>query len=307
MAAFMSDDLSFNRNFDVTPGSVEEVAPGIRRILAPNPSPFTFTGTCSYIIGRGKVAILDPGPDDPAHVAALLHAVRGESVSHVIITHTHRDHSPAAPAVVAATGAITVGEGPHRPARPLHIGEINPLDASADTSFVPDVAVADGDMIEGEGWALEAVATPGHAANHMAFALRGADLMFSGDHVMGWATSIVAPPDGSMGDYVASLEKLAGRTERLYLPGHGPLVSDAPAYVQDYLAHRRAREAAILRGLERAETIPDLVRGIYIGLDPRLVGAASLTVLANLEYLVARGLVETEGEPSLDGRYRLVR
>ncbi|WP_127089889.1 MBL fold metallo-hydrolase [Aquabacter cavernae] len=301
----MSDDLSFNRSFDVSPGTVEEVAPGVRRILAPNPSPFTFTGTCSYIIGRGKVAILDPGPDDPAHVAALLHAVRGESVSHVIITHTHRDHSPAAPAIVAATGAKTFGEGPHRPARPLFIGEINPLDASADTAFVPDVAVRDGDRVEGQGWQLEAVATPGHAANHMAFALTGADLLFSGDHVMGWATSIVAPPDGSMGDYVASLEKLAGRTERLYLPGHGPAVTDAPAYVQDYLAHRRAREAAILRGLERAETIPDLVRGIYIGLDARLVGAASLTVLANLEYLVARGLVETEGEPSLDGRYRL--
>lgn len=303
----MSDDISFNRTFDVTPGAILEVAPGVRRILAPNPSPFTFTGTCSYVIGEGRVAILDPGPDDPAHVAALLKAVSGETVTHVIVTHTHRDHSPAVVPVVAATGAVTVGEGPHRPARPLHIGEINPLDASADTAFVPDVVVRDGDVIEGEGWRLEAVATPGHAANHMAFALQGADLMFSGDHVMGWATSIVAPPDGSMGDYVASLEKLAHRSERLYLPGHGPAVTDAPAFVQEYLAHRRAREAAILRGLERAETIPDLVRGIYIGLDPRLVGAASLTVLANLEYLVARGVVATEGEPSLDGRYRLVR
>lgn len=303
----MSDDISFNRTFDVTPGSVQEVAPGVRRILAPNPSPFTFTGTCSYVIGEGRVAILDPGPDDPAHVAALLDAVRGESVTHVIVTHTHRDHSPAAAAIVAATGAMTVGEGPHRPARPLHIGEINPLDASADTAFRPDRAVRDGDVVEGEGWRLEAIATPGHAANHMAFALQGEDLLFSGDHVMGWATSIVAPPDGSMGDYVASLEKLTGRTERLYLPGHGPVVKDAPAFVQDYLAHRRAREAAILRGLERAETIGELVRGIYIGLDPRLVGAASLTVLANLEYLVARGAVTTQGEPSLDGRYRLAR
>ncbi|MEW6255526.1 MAG: MBL fold metallo-hydrolase [Pseudomonadota bacterium] len=301
----MSDDISFNRTFDVTPGTVQQVAPGVRRILAPNPSPFTFTGTCSYIIGEGRVAILDPGPDHPGHVAALLEAVRGETVTHVVVTHTHRDHSPAVVPVVAATGAVTVGEGPHRPARPLHIGEANPLDASADMAFVPDMAIRHGQWLEGEGWRLEAIATPGHAANHMAFALEGEDLIFSGDHVMAWATSIVAPPDGSMGDYVASLETLARRSERLYLPGHGPAVTDAPAFVQDYLAHRRAREAAIMRGLERAQTIPDLVRGIYIGLDPRLVGAASLTVLANLEYLVARGLVVTQGEPSMDGRYAL--
>lgn len=301
----MSDDISFNRSFDAVAGRMEEVAPNVRRILAPNPSPFTFTGTCSYVIGRGKVAILDPGPDDPAHVAAVLDAVRGESVTHILITHTHRDHSPAAAAIAAATGAVTVGEGPHRSARSLHIGEVNPLDASGDTSFRPDLRMADGDVLDGPGWAVEAVATPGHCANHLAFALKGADLMFSGDHVMGWATSIVAPPDGSMGDYVASLEKLASRTETTYLPGHGPVVRNAPAFVQDYLAHRRAREAAILRGLERAETIGDLVRGIYIGLDPRLVGAASLTVLANLEYLVARGLVATDGAPDIEGRYRL--
>lgn len=301
----MSDDISFNRTFEAVPGRVEEVAPNVRRILAPNPSPFTFTGTCSYVIGHGKVAILDPGPDSPEHIAALLHAVRHETVTHILVTHTHRDHSPAAAAIAAATGAVTIAEGPHRPARPLRIGEVNPLDASGDLAFVPDLAISDGEVLEGPGWAVEAITTPGHCANHTAFALKGADLMFSGDHVMGWATSIVAPPDGSMGDYVASLEKLAGRTERTYLPGHGPAVRDAPAYVQDYLAHRRAREAAILRGLERAETIGDLVRGIYIGLDPRLTGAASLTVLANLEYLVARGLVVTEGEPDIEGRYRL--
>lgn len=301
----MSDDISFNRTFEAVPGRVDEVAPNVRRILAPNPSPFTFTGTCSYVIGHGQVAILDPGPDNAEHISALLHAVRHETVTHILITHTHRDHSPAAAAIAAATGAVTVGEGPHRPARPLRIGEVNPLDASGDLSFVPDHAISDGDVVEGAGWAVEAIATPGHCANHMAFALKGADLMFSGDHVMGWATSIVAPPDGSMGDYVASLEKLAGRTEHTYLPGHGPAVKDAPSYVQDYLAHRRAREAAILRGLERATTIGDLVRGIYIGLDPRLIGAASLTVLANLEYLVARGLVTTDGAPDIDGRYRL--
>lgn len=303
----MSDDIPFNRNFDVPPGRVEQVTPSVRRILAPNPSPFTFTGTCSYIVGRGKVAIIDPGPDDPVHVAAVLDAVRGESVTHVFVTHTHRDHSPAVAPVVAATGAVTVGEGPHRPARPLHIGEVNPLDASADTDFVPAIALKDNEAVTGDGWTLRAVATPGHTANHLAFALEEENLLFSGDHVMGWATSIVAPPDGSMGDYVASLEKLALRSEPLYLPGHGPLVTDAPSFVRDYLAHRHAREAAIMRGLERASGIPDLVRGIYLGLDPRLVGAASLTVLAHLEDLVGRGLVATDGEPAIDGAFRLAR
>lgn len=304
----MSADIPFDRNFDAPAGTVVEVAPLVRRIVAPNPSPFTFTGTCTYIIGRGDVAILDPGPDDAAHVAAVLDAVRGESVRQIIVTHTHRDHSPAAAAIQAATGAQTYGEGPHRPARPLHIGEVNPLDASGDATFLPDHAIAHGDVITGDGWALEAVATPGHTANHLAFAMRDRDLLFSGDHVMAWATSIVAPPDGAMGDYIASLERLGTRPETVYLPGHGGPVRDAPAFVRDYLDHRIAREVAILRGLERgAESIPDLVRGIYIGLDPRLVGAASLTVLAHLEHLVALGRVETEGEPSITGAYRLPR
>ncbi|MET3353725.1 MBL fold metallo-hydrolase [Xanthobacter autotrophicus] len=302
----MSEDIAFNRTFDVPPGRVDEVSPLVRRILAPNPSPFTFTGTCSYIIGRGQVAILDPGPDDPAHVAALLDAVRHETVTHVFVTHTHRDHSPAVRAVVAATGAVTLGEGPHRAARPLAIGEVNPLDASADTDFSPAVSLGDGDTIAGAGWTLTALTTPGHCANHLAFALREDDLLFSGDHVMAWATSIVAPPDGSMGDYIHSLEKLGRREERTYLPGHGGPVSDAPNFVRAYLTHRMAREAAILRALDReVETIPDLVRGIYIGLDPRLVGAASLTVLAHLEHLVSSGRVVTDDlAPAITGRFR---
>lgn len=303
----MSDDIPFDRKFPVPSGRLDEVTPLVRRIVAPNPSPFTFTGTCSYIVGRGQVAILDPGPDDPAHVAALLDAVRGETVTHIVVTHTHRDHSPAAAALKAATGAVTVGEGPHRPARPLHIGEINALDASGDMDFLPDIALAEGEALTGPGWTLEAIATPGHTANHLAFALPENDLLFSGDHVMAWATTIVAPPDGAMGDYVRSLEKLAARSEPLYLPGHGGPVRDAPAFVRDYLDHRRAREAAILRGLERNTTIPDLVRGIYIGLDPRLVGAASLTVLAHLEDMVGKGLVTTEGPPAIDGAFVLVR
>lgn len=301
----MSADIPFNRDFNVPAGRVDQITPRVRRIVAPNPSPFTFTGTCTYIIGRGSVAILDPGPDLPQHIDAVLDAVRGETVTHIVATHTHRDHTPASSAIEALTGAITVGAGPHAPARPLYIGEINPLDASADTEFQPAITLRDGDSISGADWTLTAIATPGHAANHLAFALPEDRLLFSGDHVMAWATSIVAPPDGAMGDYIQSLEILGHREETLYLPGHGGPITDAPAFVRHYLEHRLAREAAILRSLDRsAETIPDLVRSIYIGLDSRLIGAASLTVLAHLEHLVERGLILTDGDPSITGRYR---
>lgn len=302
----MSADIPFNRDFNVPAGRIDLITPRVRRIVAPNPSPFTFTGTCTYIIGHGKVAILDPGPDLPDHIETVLHAVRGEEVSHIVATHTHRDHTPASVALQAITGAITVGAGPHVPARALHIGEINPLDASADTVFDPALTLGDGDSISGPDWTLTAIATPGHTANHLAFALPEDQLLFSGDHVMAWATSIVAPPDGAMGDYIRSLELLGRRKETLYLPGHGGPVTDAPSFVRDYLDHRLARETAILRSLDRsAETIPDLVRRIYIGLDPRLIGAASLTVLAHLEHLVERGQIYTDGSPSISGRYRL--
>jgi glyoxylase-like metal-dependent hydrolase (beta-lactamase superfamily II) len=302
----MSDDIPFDKSFDLAPETVEEVVPGVRRVLANNPSPFTFKGTVSYIVGRGRVAIIDPGPFDEAHIAALLDAVRGETVTHIFVTHTHRDHSPAVPRIKAATGAMVLAEGPHRPARPLHVGEAPRLDASNDTDFRPDRALRDGEVIAGPGWTIEAVATPGHTANHMAFALKEADLLFSGDHVMAWSTPVVAPPDGAMSDYMASLQKLARRSEPVYLPGHGGAVRDAPRFVAHYIRHRQAREASILHRLTKGEAdIPTLVRAIYIGLDPRLVKAAGLSVLAHLEDLVTRGLVVTEGEPSIAGRYRL--
>jgi glyoxylase-like metal-dependent hydrolase (beta-lactamase superfamily II) len=302
----MSDDINYNKSFDLIPGHATEVAPGVRAVVANNPGPFTFRGTVSYIIGQGNVAILDPGPDDDAHIAALLDAVRGEDVTHIFVTHTHRDHSPAVSKIKAATGATVYAEGPHRLARPLHVGESGRLDASADLDFRPDFALADGNVVTGDGWTIEALTTPGHTANHMAYALKEADLIFSGDHVMAWSTSIVAPPDGAMSDYMTSLEKLARRTEPIYLPGHGGAVRDAPRFVQGYIRHRHGREASILRRLEKgAADIPTLVRAIYIGLDPRLVGAASLSVLAHMEDLVARGLVATDGEPSIGGTYRL--
>jgi glyoxylase-like metal-dependent hydrolase (beta-lactamase superfamily II) len=302
----MANDITFNKNFDLRPGEVEEVMPGIRRMVANNPGPFTFRGTVSYIVGHGNVAIIDPGPDDAVHGAALLDAVRGETVTHILVTHTHRDHSPGAARIKAATGAPTLGEGPHRPARPLHVGEGGRLDASGDMDFRPDQALADGDVVAGDGWTLEAVATPGHTANHMAYAFREANALFAGDHVMAWSTTIVAPPDGAMSDYMASLEKLARRAEPTYWPGHGDAVRDAPRFVQDCIHHRQSREASILHRLAKGEAeIPTLVRAIYIGLDPRLTNAAGLSVLAHLEDLAARGVVATEGAPSIAGRYRL--
>jgi glyoxylase-like metal-dependent hydrolase (beta-lactamase superfamily II) len=302
----MSGDIPYDKMLDLKPDQVEEVAPGVRRLLANNPGPFTFTGTLTYIVGRGKVAIIDPGPADQAHIAALLNAVRGEEVTHIFVTHTHRDHSPATSAVKAATGAKVYAEGPHRAARPLYSGERNPLEGSGDHDFCPDVTLRDGEIVRGDGWTLEAVTTPGHTANHMAYAFRENNALFCGDHVMAWATSIVAPPDGAMADYMASLHKLAKRGERTYYSGHGPTIGDGPRFVDFYIEHRRARERSILARLAKGESdIPMLVRAIYIGLDPRLVNAAGLSVLAHMEDLVARGVVETEGVPAITGRYRL--
>lgn len=302
----MADDIPFDKTLDLAPDTVDEVTPGVRRVMANNPGPFTFKGTMSYIIGRGKVAIVDPGPADDAHIAALLDAVRNETVTHIFVTHTHRDHSPAVPAIKAATGATVYAEGPHRAARPLNTGEQKRLDASGDLDFRPDVMLKDGEVVEGDGWSVEAITTPGHCANHMAYALRGTDTLFAGDHVMAWATTIVAPPDGAMVDYMASLAKLAKRSEQFYLPGHGPAIREATRFVNYLILHRRAREDSILHRLGKGETdIPSIVRASYIGIDPRLVGAAGMSVLAHLEDLVTRGVVKTDGPPSITGTYRL--
>jgi len=302
----MSDDITFNKNFAIAPERATDIAPGVRVVVADNPGPFTFKGTMSYIVGRGKVAIVDPGPADDTHIAALLDAVRNDTVTHIFVTHTHRDHSPAVAKVKAATGATVFAEGPHRLARPLHVGETRRLDASADLEFRPDVALTDGEIVAGDGFTFEAVATPGHTANHMAFALKEAGVLFAGDHVMGWSTTIVAPPDGAMSDYMASLAKLTRRSERLYLCGHGAPVSDAVRYVAALIQHRHGREASILHRLGKGEAdIPTIVKAVYIGLDPRLIGAAALSTLAHLEDLVARGRVATDGAPSIAGSYRL--
>ena len=305
-----TDDIPFNRDFPLKPGVAEQVVPGVRRVLCDNPSPFTFTGTVSYIVGPinpgGNVAIIDPGPDNAAHAQALLDAVKGERVTHIFVTHTHKDHSPNTGRIKAATGATVYAEGVHRASRPRFESEQHNPESGADRDFRPDVTLKDGDVVQGDGWALEAVTTPGHTANHMAFAWPEKKLMFIGDHVMGWSTSIVAPPDGSMIDYMASLEKLTRRDEQLYLSGHGPEIPDAVRFVKFLTRHRRAREASILHRLAKGEAdIPTLVRAIYIGIDPRLTGAAGYSVLAHLEDLVARGVVLTSGDPVIGGSYRM--
>ena len=266
----MADDIPYDKNLELVPGRIDEPMPGVRRLLCNNPSPFTYKGTVSYIVGRGKVAIVDPGPEDPAHSAALLEAVRGETVTHIFVTHTHRDHSPGVPAIKAATGALVLAEGPHRASRALHVGDGPRLESSNDTDFRPDRALADGEIVSGDGWTLEAVTTPGHTANHMAYAFKENNVLFSGDHVMAWSTPVVAPPDGSMTDYMASLQKLSKRSEPVYFPGHGPAVNNAPRFVAAYILHRRAREASILNRLQNGESdIPSLVTGIYANLRPR--------------------------------------
>jgi glyoxylase-like metal-dependent hydrolase (beta-lactamase superfamily II) len=292
----MSDELPFDRHYDPPVGVAEEVRPGVRRVLAPNPSPFTFRGTNTYIVGKGEVAVIDPGPDNAEHRAALDAALQGEKVTAVVVTHTHRDHSPLAAPYSREHGARTYGYGPHRPARKPHPGEDQRLDASNDLDFVPDVALKDGDRVEGGNWSLAAIHTPGHTSNHICLALQGTDTLFSGDHVMAWSTTIVAPPDGSMADFMASLDKLAAREEVVYLPGHGGALREPGRFVRLLALHRRQREAAILKRLANGErTIPAIVEQIYKGIDPRLTGAAGLSVLAHIEDLIARGLVVVSG------------
>ncbi|CDX55630.1 conserved hypothetical protein [Mesorhizobium plurifarium] len=296
--------LEFDTSFDPAYGRAVAVAPDVLRVTARNPSPFTFHGTNSYLVGRDTLAVIDPGPEDDAHLETLLTAIAGRPVSHIFVSHTHRDHSPLAARLKELTGAPTLAEGPHRPARPLRIGEVNPLDASADVAFVPDIVLADNALTQGDGWAIRTVLTPGHTANHAVFALEGAGTLFSADHVMAWSTSIVAPPDGAMADYMSSLDKLLARGDRMLLPGHGGPVTAPGRFMRGLKTHRKMRERAILERIRAGDrTITEMVAAIYRDTDPRLHGAAGLSVLAHLEDLVARGLVTTEGDPAIDGLF----
>ena len=269
---------------------LEDLEPGIARVLAHNPSAFTYYGTQTYVIGSNEVAVIDPGPDLPEHLDALERAVAGRPIIAIMCTHTHRDHSPAARPFAKRTGAPTIG------CAPLALETVGPrADASFDGDYAPDRVLQDGESIEVDGEAVTAVATPGHTSNHLCFAYRGA--LFSGDHVMGWSTTVVVPPDGDMAAYMASLDKLRQRDDRVYYPAHGPAVKNPQQYVRHLVGHRMQREKQIL-GLvgEGPRPIPDIVANAYPGLDPRLTIAAGGSVLAHLVDLERRGLVERRGE-----------
>ena len=274
-------------------GEAAEVAPGIRRILCGNPGPFTFRGTNTWIIGRGgSVAVLDPGPEDAAHLDAILRATRGERITHILVSHTHRDHSPGVAALQAATGARSYGFGPHM-TPPDQGGE------GGDHGFRPDVTLADGAALEGDDWRLGAIHTPGHCANHLCLALEGTGILFSADHVMSWSTTVVSPPDGEMAAYMRSLARLAERDDRLYLPGHGPPLPNPAGFVAALAAHRREREAKVLDALRAARraTARELVPPVYGPvLEERLVPAAARSLLAHLIKLEGEGLAARDGE-----------
>lgn len=287
----------------IVAGEVEQLSPRVRRVLAPNPSPYTYTGTQSFLVGAGgDVAVIDPGPagggaaghadtNGAGHVEALFRAIGGARLSAILVTHTHRDHSPASRALKAATGAPIIGCAP---LTPRDWGEHG--DAAFDRDYAPDRVLGEGERVAGEGWTLEALATPGHTSNHLCFALIEERALFTGDHVMKWSTSVVSPPDGDMGAYMASLDKLYARDDVVYYPAHGPAVDKPRQLVRGMIGHRRSREAQILRQLAAGGSdVPTLVAGMYKGLNPRLHGAAGRSVLAHLLDLERRGLVRAEG------------
>jgi len=278
---------------DLPTGLAETVEPLVRRVLAGNPSPFTYTGTQTYVVGNSAdVAVIDPGPNNEDHIAAILATVGDARIVAIMCTHTHRDHSPAAAPLKARTGAPIIG------CAPLMLSDDGPRsDEAFDTTYTPDRVLADGERVCGEGWTLEAVATPGHTSNHLCLALMESGALFTGDHVMGWSTSVISPPDGDMADYMASLAKLQERTDRVYYPAHGAPVENPAQLVRGMMGHRRQRERQVLRQLETGpRAIPVMVPQMYKGIDPRLHGAAGRSVLAHLIDLENRGAVTRDGE-----------
>lgn len=300
-------DIQFEREMEFIQGEAQQITPLIRRLVAPNPSAFTFKGTNTYIVGQGTgVAVIDPGPDDDAHLAALLKALDGETVSHIVVTHTHTDHSPLAARLKQATGAPTIAYGPHGAGRrePVIASGSVQLDAGGDMDFKPDLLIAHGEVIDGAGWHLEAVFTPGHTSNHMAFALLEENALFSADHVMAWSTSVISPPDGNMADYMASLRHLLEREDQIYWPGHGPEKKDPRAFVRAFITHRQMREQAIFNRIREGDRkIMDIVRQVYRSVDPKLHPAAAMSALAHVEHLIHLGKVAANGPLGLETEY----
>ncbi len=304
----MADALEFDRSVPVA-GEAVEVAEGVVRLIAPNPGPFTQSGTCSYIVGSGPLVIIDPGPEIAAHRDGLLRLIDGREVSAILLTHTHKDHSPLAAGLSQVMGVPVMSGGPHVPARLPRDGETAMLDASADMLHRPDRRLVDGELLRVGDLTFEVIATPGHTMNHLCFALANQRLLFSGDHVMGWSTSIVAPPDGSMRAYMASLRKLIAKGDAFerYLPGHGEPVRNPLALSRSMLGHRMQREASIMARLRQGDrTTAEIVAATYQGLDKSLILPAQLSVFAQLEALIEEGRVTPEGEASLFGRFALV-
>ena len=298
--------IPFVREGDVAYGRRYQVSPLIQRVVAGNPGPFTYTGTGTYIVGRdvpgASVAVIDPGPPDEAHLEALMRAVEGRTVSHILVTHTHRDHSPLARPVADRTGAPILAARPPR----IVTHASGALDEDEDDAFQPDIVLDGGEVVKGDGWTIEALATPGHASNHMAFALHEENALFSGDHVMGWSTTVVAPPDGDMTDYMASLDAVIGHGFTTLWPTHGAPITDPAPFLQAYKDHRLAREAQIVARLEAAgdRTIAEMVPVLYAAVDQRLWPAASLSVLAHLIKLAKDGRVVAEPGLTLDATWR---
>ena len=288
--------IPFVREVEFEYGAVDQVTPLIRRVICNNPGGFTFHGTGTYIVGRGSVAVIDPGPLDDEHITALERAVEGETVTHILITHTHRDHSPAAAPFKRSTGAPTYGYGPHGGDR----GGPK-VEEGGDYEFRPDHEIKDGAVIEGDGWTFEAIHTPGHTSNHLCFALREENAIFTGDHVMGWSTSVISPPDGDMAQYMNSLAKLLTRKEEIYWPTHGPPITTPKAHVEAFIAHRKGREDAILDCIRDGRTtIAEMVEVMYADVDPRLHVAAGRSVFAHLLHMAETDRVVCEGDPSPD-------
>lgn len=273
-------------------GLAERLEPLVARVLAANPSPYTYTGTQTYLVGSTDVAVIDPGPAEDAHIAAIVAGIADRPVRAIMCTHTHRDHSPAAAPLAALTGAPIVG------CAPLTLDDDGPrADAAFDVDYAPDRVLADGEQVVGDGWTLTTVATPGHTSNHLCYALEESGALFTGDHVMGWSTTVVSPPDGDMADYMASMALLLDRKDRVFYPAHGPAIESPRRLVRGMMGHRKQREGQILRFVERGTgAIEDMVPSIYKGLDPRLYGAAGRSVLAHLIELERQGRVARSGD-----------
>jgi glyoxylase-like metal-dependent hydrolase (beta-lactamase superfamily II) len=300
----MAEGPQFRTVMTFAYGVARDVAPGVLRLVANNPGPFTFKGTNTYLIGTqsgtGGLALIDPGPADTAHLGAILTAIGGRRLSHILITHTHRDHVDGLAPLVAATGASTAGFG-RRAVEPGAKRRSPSGSEYVDQDFVPDIRLGHGDRLAGEGWAVTALHTPGHAPDHLCFELEGSGALFSGDHVMGWNTSVIAPPEGNMAHYLRSLELLGDRADRVYFPGHGGRVEEPQRLVKAFLLHRRMREQSILDCIRSGtNTVKAIVPAIYRDLDPKLTNAARLSVLAHVEHLISRGLVRCDSPLSAD-------